>query len=63
MKKSIDSMEYKVKGTIEKVIAFVAKSTRATDEVKIHAVKSVLYKYYNINVSYAVIERRLNAYK
>jgi hypothetical protein len=56
-------MEYKIEGIIEKVIAFVANSTRATDEVKIHAVKSVLYKYYNINVSYAVIERRLNAYK
>jgi hypothetical protein len=56
-------MEYKIEGIVEKVVAFVANSTRATDEVKIHAVKSVLYKYYNINVSYAVIERRLNAYK
>jgi hypothetical protein len=58
MKKAINETEYKTEDIIEKTINFVEDS-RITDlETKIHSVKSILYKVYNINVAYSVIEQR-----
>ena len=58
MKKAINNTENNTEDVIEKTIRFVEES-RITDlETKIHAVKSILYKVYNINVAYSVIEQR-----
>ena len=58
MKKAINNTENNTEDIIEKTIRFVEES-RITDlETKIHAVKSILYKVYNINVAYSVIEQR-----
>jgi hypothetical protein len=38
---------------------FVNKTRNLCMESKIHAVKSILYKEYNINVSYKALEERL----
>ena len=59
MKKAIDSKEYNTEDIIEKTIRFVEES-RITDlETKIHSVKSILYKVYNINIAYSALERRM----
>jgi hypothetical protein len=59
MKKAINSKEYNIQDIIEKTIRFVEES-RITDlETKIHSVKSILYKVYNINVAYSVIQQRM----
>ena len=59
MKKAINETEYKTEDIIEKTINFVEDS-RITDlETKIHSVKSILYKVYNINVAYSVIQQRM----
>lgn len=58
MKKTINNTENNTEDVIEKTIRFVEES-RITDlETKIHSVKSVLYKVYNINVAYSVIQQR-----
>ena len=58
MKKAINNTENNTEDVIEKTIRFVEES-RITDlETKIHAVKSILYKVYNINVAYSVIQQR-----
>ena len=59
MKKAINETENNTEDVIEKTIRFVEES-RITDlETKIHAVKSILYKVYNINVAYSVIQQRM----
>ena len=58
MKKAINNTGNNTEDVIEKTIRFVEES-RITDlETKIHSVKSILYKVYNINVAYSVIQQR-----
>jgi transposase len=45
---------------ITKVILFVKNGTKALDNVKVHAIKSMLKKVYDIDVSYKLIEKRFN---
>lgn len=59
MKKYINAKEYIVEDIITKVIIFVNKTRLLNTEAKIHAIKSILYKEYNIDVAYAVLEKRL----
>lgn len=58
MKKAINAKSYEKDGLINKVMEFVNKTRNLCMESKIHAVKSILYKEYNINVSYKVLEER-----
>jgi hypothetical protein len=53
------SPEFKVTDIIEEVLQKVIQ-TRDTDvEVKAHAAKMILYRDYNVNVSFGVLKKRL----
>jgi hypothetical protein len=60
MKKSINKSTMNTDDIITKVILFVKNGTKALDNVKVHAIKSMLKKVYDIDVSYKLIEKRFN---
>jgi uncharacterized protein YpuA (DUF1002 family) len=59
MKKTINETEYNTEDLIEKTIKFVEKTNNIDLETRVHAVKSILYKVYHINVNYSVIQQRM----